>query len=380
ERADPRGDRDVAQAGRAPARPASLPAGRDRPGAAPADLRRARLRGALRGARRGPVAVRRRPALPRGARGGVRRRAAPQAAGRGSRRLPPGAGPVGLAPLRPGRRDHPGGHRSAADPHRMGGDEPLDGGGSVRHARLPRQQRARGLRVRDARPRAGRPHGRVRAEAQRRGHLLRRDGPRGGRRAGRPRDPRHHRAHAARAGVDRLAARVRAPRDVGAVRGRPGPRRRRRGRRRGADRHRARAARHRRQLRPAGHGGAADLRVGRGAARPRAGHPGDRRVLRRGHGLRVGAADHVRRADDRGGRPRPLLRRRPQPVAPLGLRHLGDLRGARALPGDGHGRARRVGRRADHRARDRDPRRRGAEPPHPHLPGPRAGLSPRAVL
>ncbi|CAA9499651.1 MAG: Alanine dehydrogenase, partial [uncultured Solirubrobacteraceae bacterium] len=372
ERADPRGDRDVAQAGRAPARPAPLPAARHRPGAARPDVPRARLRGALRGARRRPVAARRRPALARGARGGVRRRAAPQAAGRGSRRLPPGAGPLGLAPLRAGRRDHPGGHRAAADPHRLGGDEPLDRDGSVRHARLPREQRARGLRVRHARPRAGRPHGRVRAEAQRRGHLLRRDGSRGGRRARRARDPRRHGAHAARAGVDRLATRVRAPRDVGAVRDRPGPCGGRRGRRHGADRRAPRAARHRRQLRPAGHGGAADVRLGRGAARPRARHPGRRRVLRRGHGLRVGAADHVRRADVRGGRPGPPLRRRPQPLAPLGLRHLGDLRGARALPRDGHGRAGRVGLRADDRARDRDPRRRGAEPPDPHLPGPRA--------
>ncbi|CAA9540022.1 MAG: Alanine dehydrogenase, partial [uncultured Solirubrobacteraceae bacterium] len=380
ERTDPRSDRHVAQAGRAAARPAPGPAGRRRPRPAPADLRRARLRGAIRGARRGPVTARRRAALPRGARGGVRRRAAPQASGRGSRRLPRGAGPLGLAPLRAGRRDHPGGDRPAADPDRVGGDEPLDGRGDVPHARVPRQQRARGLRVGRARPGAGRPHGRVRAEAQRRGHLLRRDGSRGGGRADRARDRRHHRAHAARAGVDRLAARVRAPRHVGAVRVGSRARGDLRGRRHGADRRAARAARHHRQLRPAGYGGAAELRLGPGAGRARARHPRRRRVLRRGHGLRVGAADNVRGADDRGGGPRPLLRRRPQPVAPLGLRHLGDLRGARALPGDDHGRARRVGLRADDRARDRDPRRRGAEPPDPHLPGPRAGLSPRAVL
>ena len=47
--------------------------------------------------------------------------------------------------------------------------------------------------------------------------------------------------------------------------------------------------------------------------------PDRRRVLRRGHGLRVGPADVVRRADLHGRAGRPLLRRRPQPVVPVEL-------------------------------------------------------------
>ena len=66
------------------------------------------------------------------------------------------------------------------------------------------------------------------------------------------------------------------------------------------------------------------------------GQPARRRVLRRRHGLRVRAPHDVRGADVHGRRRRPLLRRRPQPVLSVGLRHLGHQRGAHPLPADGH--------------------------------------------
>ena len=62
------------------------------------------------------------------------------------------------------------------------------------------------------------------------------------------------------------------------------------------------------------------------------------------------------------GRPHRLLRRGPQPVLPVELRHLGDQRGAAAVPRDRDVRPRRPGRERDHPPRDRDPRRRGPEP------------------
>ena len=81
-----------------------------------------------------------------------------------------------------------------------------------------------------------------------------------------------------------------------------------------------------------------------------------------------------------GRRPRPLLRRRPQPVVPLELGDLGEQRGAAPVP------ARRCSSgpaawdaRRDDQPRDRDPRRPGLNPAilafqgraaeHPHLVG-----------
>jgi alanine dehydrogenase len=62
----------------------------------------------------------------------------------------------------------------------------------------------------------------------------------------------------------------------------------------------------------------------RGPADPAARHPDRRRVLRRRHGVRVGPAHDVRGADVRDRRQRSLLRRRPQPVLPVGLGQLAD--------------------------------------------------------
>ena len=65
----------------------------------------------------------------------------------------------------------------------------------------------------------------------------------------------------------------------------------------------------------------------------------DRRcLLRRGHGIQLGAPHDVRRPDLRGRGQRALLRRRPQPVLPLELCDLGDQRGAASLPPHRHGR------------------------------------------
>ena len=70
-----------------------------------------------------------------------------------------------------------------------------------------------------------------------------------------------------------------------------------------------------------------------------AGQPDRRRVVRRGHGLRLGRADDVRRPDVHRRRPRALLRGRPQPVLPLELGDVGEQRGAAAVRGDGAVRA-----------------------------------------
>src|SRR4051794_37570823 len=55
------------------------------------------------------------------------------------------------------------------------------------------------------------------------------------------------------------------------------------------------------------------------------------------------SAERLRRPDVHRGTGLPLLRRRPQPVPPVELGHLGDQRGAPALPAQGHERPRRVG-------------------------------------
>ena len=71
----------------------------------------------------------------------------------------------------------------------------------------------------------------------------------------------------------------------------------------------------------------------------RSGRPHRRRLVRRGHGVRVRAAHVVRRADVRGGPRRALLRRRSQPVVPVRLGDVDDQRGAPAAPAHGDGRA-----------------------------------------
>ena len=94
-----------------------------------------------------------------------------------------------------------------------------------------------------------------------------------------------------------------------------------------------------------------------------------RRLVRRGHGLQLGAAptfadptfvvgDHVLYyAVDHS------------PSLPLGLGDLGDQRGPAAVLRDRHGRPRRVGREPDDPAGHRDPRRRDPEPRDPVVPG-----------
>ena len=57
-----------------------------------------------------------------------------------------------------------------------------------------------------------------------------------------------------------------------------------------------------------------------------------RRLLRRGHGLRVGPPDDVRRPDVRGRRRPALLRGRPQPVVPVELGDVGEQRRAARVP------------------------------------------------
>ena len=86
------------------------------------------------------------------------------------------------------------------------------------------------------------------------------------------------------------------------------------------------------------------------------GTAGRRRLLRRGHGVQLGAAHLVHRAHLRGRRQRAPLRRRPQPVVPVELRDLGEQRGPAALPPHRAGRKQRLGRRPHHPSGHRDPR------------------------
>ena len=68
-------------------------------------------------------------------------------------------------------------------------------------------------------------------------------------------------------------------------------------------------------------------------------------------------------------RPRALLRRRPQPVLPLELGHLGEQRGAAALHGDGAERAEAWDADETITPRHRDPRRSDLQPGDPGVPG-----------
>ena len=121
--------------------------------------------------------------------------------------------------------------------------------------------------------------------------------------------------------------------------------------------------------------------TGRRLGRVLAGQSHRRRVMRRGDGLQLGAAHIVRRADVHRGRQHLLLRRGPQPVAAVELRHLGDQRSPAATPGSRARRPRRMGLRSDHPAGHRDPRWHHPEPGHPVLPAPRPAIpAPAAPL
>ncbi len=132
-----------------------------------------------------------------------------------------------------------------------------------------------------------------------------------------------------------------------------------------------RGERHRRQLHAAGHRGAADLPADRGPRGLPAGQPGRRRVLRRGHGLRVGRA---RRPSTTRCSPwatasttTPSTTARPTSgTRPPGRTARRCCRSSRPCAR----RARRVGRRRDDQPRDRDPRRPHPEPRDPGVPGP----------
>ncbi len=135
-----------------------------------------------------------------------------------------------------------------------------------------------------------------------------------------------------------------------------------------------RRARHHRQLRPPGHRRAADVRHERRAGAVPDRQPVRRRGLRRGNGLRVGAADVVRGSDLHDRRRPLLLRGRSQPFVPVGLGHVGDQPGPDAPPAHrdlrtaGHGRPTRqsAGRSRSATARSRtrrSVRSRAARPP-----------------
>ena len=105
------------------------------------------------------------------------------------------------------------------------------------------------------------------------------------------------------------------------------------------------------------------------------------RLLRPRHGVQLGPSDVVRGPDVRGREPRPLLRRRPQPVVPLELRDLGDQLGADPVPAAGAGGSLRLGGQRDPQSRDRDLGRTRHEPGDPGLPGARRGApAPRGLI
>ncbi len=80
--------------------------------------------------------------------------------------------------------------------------------------------------------------------------------------------------------------------------------------------------------------------------------------------------------DVRRGAQRALLRGRPQPVVPVGLGHLGDQRGAAAVPARRDGGSGRLGPRPHRAPGDRDPRGRHPERRDPVLPGSGPGSPP----
>ena len=103
--------------------------------------------------------------------------------------------------------------------------------------------------------------------------------------------------------------------------------------------------------------------------------PGGGRVLRRGHGLRVGPADRLRRPDVPGG----TVDYYAVDHSPSYLWESATWENSLALIPflrpvlEG---ASVVGRRRDPEPGDRDPRRPGRQPGHPRLPGPRRGATP----
>ena len=181
-----------------------------------------------------------------------RRHPAAQTRAPGPGRDARGAGAVGLAALRAGRRDHPAGDRPATDGDRLRGDEPLDRGRGVQPSRAAQEQRARRVRLGPPRAVPRRVDRRLRPEADRGRHRVR--GDRAGRRDGPGGDGGHRRRRpdAPGRGGRRVADPLRPARAVRARRERPEPQR---GRYR--DRSRTpgrlpRRSRHHRQLRPAG--------------------------------------------------------------------------------------------------------------------------------
>lgn len=219
-----------------------------------------------------------------------------------------------MAALRPGPRAHPARHRPKADPDRLRGDEPPGAGRLVGPARVPQEQRARRVLLGVACPGVGGIDGRLRPPVACSGDRVRRHRSRCGHCAERPRCPRRRGAHQPRRGGGGVADPLRA---AAAVRPRAGrrtaePRDHRAGPRAAAelpDRLRRRG-----QLHAAGHRAAAGLPAHRGPDRVPPGQPGHRCLLRPRHGIQLGPADHLRRADLRRGRQRPLLRGGPQPV------------------------------------------------------------------
>gem|GEM_PF-1651294 len=103
----------------------------------------------------------------------------------------------------------------------------------------------------------------------------------------------------------------------------------------------------------------------------------NRRLLRRGYGRRMGAANLIRRANAQRRNWNALLRRRPQPVAPLELGDLGDQRSANPLPRHRHDRRGGVGCQSHDPPRDRDPRGCSAEPEDPLISIPLPFVPPR---
>ena len=108
-----------------------------------------------------------------------------------------------------------------------------------------------------------------------------------------------------------------------------------------------------------------------------AGQPHRRRLLRRRHGLRLGAPDLVHPADHRGGERRALLRRGPQPVLPVELGDVGEQRGVVAAHRNRSGRACGVESDPDDLPGHRDPRRRRPQSQHPVVSAPRRRLPAR---
>ena len=181
----------LAEGERAPAGAPPAAPRPDPPGPARAPLPRARLRRAVRCVRRRPRLAGGRPAHPSRAHRRVRRRPAAEAPAQRRRGAAPGAGAVGVAALRAGRRPDAAGRRRRAHPHRVRGDEPLERRRVVRAPRVPQEQRARGLLLGAPCAPARRRHRRLRSQAARGRHRVRRHRPWG--RHGPERDGRERR-------------------------------------------------------------------------------------------------------------------------------------------------------------------------------------------